>query len=87
MNEVNDNKRDKIMDFYEEEEIRDTREVYTIEGQEKEGPNRIRVYDLNFIEQNKTELGQVKSEIIREYAKNRNKEVKVRQSLAKVKNN
>ena len=51
VNEVNDYQRDKTMDFYEGEEVRDVREVYNIKGQEKGGANRFRVYDLNFREQ------------------------------------
>ena len=88
VNEVNDWQREDNKDFYGSGEVReDVREINDIERQEKEGTNSNGIYDLTFIEQNKTVLSQVKSEIIREYAKVQNIEMEDRQSLVKVRNN
>ena len=88
VNEVNDWQREKNTGFYGGGEVRENvREANNIERQEKEGANRTGVYDLTFAEQNRTVLSQVKNEIIREYAKIKNIEMKDRQSLVKVRNN
>ena len=87
VNEVNDWEREKNKDFYGGGEVReDVSESNDIERHEKEGTNSNGSYDLTFIEQNKTVLSQVKSEIIRVYAKVKYIEMKDRQSLVKVRN-
>jgi len=88
VNEVNDWQREKNTDFYGVGEVRENaREVTNIERQEKESVNRNGVYDPTFVEENKTVLSQVKNEIIREFAKIKNIEMKDRQSLVKIRNN
>ena len=96
VNDVNDCQKEETADFYGRENVRahvreDVREVVreadNIEGQDKEGANGNGICDLNFIEQNKAVLSQAKNDIIKAYAKVKNKKMKDRQSLVKVKNN
>ena len=88
VNEVNDWQREENTDFDGGGEAReDVGESNNIERQEKEGTNSNGIYDPTFLEQNRSLLSQVKSEIIREYAKVKNIEMKDRQSLVKIRNN
>ena len=81
VNDVNDKQRDEITDHCR----KDVREVSNIENQE--GANGNGVCDLDFIEQNETVIGQMKSDTLREYTKIRNIEMKERPSLARFKSN
>ena len=85
MTDVSDNQRDEITDHCKREDVRKV--LNNIENQNQEGANGNGVCDLNFIEQNETVVGQMKSDILRDYTKIRNIEMKDRQSLVKVKSN
>ena len=83
--DVSDNQRDETTDHCKREDIREV--LNNVENQNQEEANGNGNCDLNFIEQNETVIGQMRSDILREYTKIRNIEMKDRQSLVKVKSN